>query len=57
MPKQCPEKTVTQSVNIQTPVTANHQIEKALPDDRYPGSFFRIPGLPTPGKTTWSINS
>lgn len=25
-------------------------------DDRYPGSFFCIPGLPTPGKTTWSIN-
>ncbi|MEQ1638314.1 MAG: hypothetical protein ABL903_16665 [Methylococcales bacterium] len=25
-------------------------------DDRYPGSFFRIPGRPIPGKTTWSIN-
>jgi hypothetical protein len=25
-------------------------------DDRYPGSFFRIPGQPMPGKTTWSIN-
>lgn len=24
-------------------------------DDRYPGSFFRIPGLPAPGKTTWSL--
>lgn len=24
-------------------------------DDRYPGTFFRIPGVPTPGKTTWSI--
>ena len=24
-------------------------------DDRYPGSFFRIPGVPTPGKTTWSL--
>jgi hypothetical protein len=24
-------------------------------DDRYPGSFFRIPGIPIPGKTTWSI--
>lgn len=24
-------------------------------DDRYPGSFFRIPGVPAPGKTTWSL--
>ena len=24
-------------------------------DDRYTGTFFRIPGTPTPGKTTWSI--
>lgn len=24
-------------------------------DDRYPGSFFRVPGVPMPGKTTWSI--
>lgn len=24
-------------------------------DDRFPGSFFRIPGVPTPGKTTWSL--
>jgi len=26
-----------------------------LDDDRYPGSFFRIPGLPKPGNTTWSL--
>lgn len=25
-------------------------------DDRYPGSFFRVPGVPMPGKTTWSLN-
>ncbi|MCX7086956.1 MAG: hypothetical protein NTV00_02760 [Methylococcales bacterium] len=25
-------------------------------DERYPGSFFRIPRAPIPGKTTWSIN-
>jgi hypothetical protein len=24
-------------------------------DDRFPGSFFRIPGVPLPGKTTWSL--
>ena len=26
-----------------------------MPDDRYPGSFFRVPGIPAPGKTTWSV--
>jgi len=25
-------------------------------DDRYPGSFFRIPGPPTLGKTSWSLS-
>jgi hypothetical protein len=25
-------------------------------DDRYPGSFFRIPAPPMPGKTAWSLN-
>lgn len=35
----------------------NESIANPICDDRYPGSFFRIPGLPTPGKTTWSINS
>ncbi len=24
-------------------------------DERNPGSFFRIPGLPVPGKTTWRL--
>lgn len=24
-------------------------------DDRYPGTFFRIPGMPVLGETTWSI--
>lgn len=33
-------------------------VELATPvdDDRYPGSFFRIPSVPKPGKTTWGIN-
>lgn len=57
MSSQFPEKPVTQSLNSQTPTIACNQIDKSLPDDRYPGSFFKIPGLPTPGKTTWSINS
>jgi len=25
-------------------------------DDRYPGSFFRIPGPPALGKTVWSLS-
>ena len=25
------------------------------PDERFPGSFFRIPGVPSLGKTTWSL--
>ena len=25
-------------------------------DDRYPGSFFRIPGPPALGKTAWSLS-
>jgi hypothetical protein len=25
-------------------------------DDRYPGTFFRVPGRPVPGKTAWSLN-
>jgi len=42
------------------PVTAKvgttQQVQPSLdaPDDRYPGSFFRLPGIPVPGKTTWS---
>ncbi|MDD5578177.1 MAG: hypothetical protein PHY16_02710 [Methylobacter sp.] len=33
-------------------------IHRDIPDqdDRYPGSFFRIPGPPILGKTTWSIS-
>ncbi|MGZ8165676.1 MAG: hypothetical protein ACXW04_09725 [Methylobacter sp.] len=31
------------------------EVEIPDQDDRYPGSFFRIPGMPVPGKTAWSI--
>ncbi|MGR9085836.1 MAG: hypothetical protein ACU841_02040 [Gammaproteobacteria bacterium] len=24
-------------------------------DDRYPGTFFRIPGVPVPGRTGWRL--
>ena len=35
--------------------TQQHSLQLDMPDDRYPGSFFRVPGVPTPGKTTWSL--
>ena len=34
----------------------NELVEIPDQDDRYPGSFFRIPGPPTLGKTGWSLN-
>ncbi len=34
----------------------NEILEMPDQDDRYPGSFFRIPAPPTPGKTAWSLN-
>jgi hypothetical protein len=30
-------------------------VQSISEDDRYPGSFFRVPGVPAPGKTTWSL--
>ncbi|MGZ4958686.1 MAG: hypothetical protein ACXV7J_05495 [Methylomonas sp.] len=39
-----------QSQRIASQHSATH-----VQDDRYPGSFFRIPGIPAPGKTTWSL--
>lgn len=48
----------TLSFNDQTDV-ANEQKPMSTGsvegDDRFPGSFFRIPGVPSPGKTTWSL--
>jgi hypothetical protein len=36
--------------------TQQHSLpQQDMQDDRYPGSFFRVPGVPTPGKTTWSL--
>ncbi len=39
-------------------VDTKKQTEKELPfeDDRYPGSFFKVPGVPRPGKTSWRIS-
>lgn len=30
--------------------------EAPVNDDRYPGSFFRKPAPPIPGKTGWSLS-
>ena len=42
--------------------TSDKMAEQQLPlprldvqDERYPGTFFRVPGVPMPGKTTWSL--
>jgi hypothetical protein len=35
------------------PATAHGRVQD---DDRYPGSFFRVPGLAVPGKTGWSLS-
>ncbi len=46
--------------NNQQPSTAQNDLKQVAPshreqDDRYPGSYFRIPGIPQPGKTTWTL--
>jgi hypothetical protein len=39
-----------QSVAQKQPMTQHE-----APDERFPGTFFRVPGVPMPGKTTWSL--
>ncbi|WP_446808553.1 hypothetical protein ACH50O_14850 [Methylomonas sp. 2BW1-5-20] len=36
-------------------VPQHNPAQNELQDDRYPGTFFRVPGVPMPGKTTWSL--
>ncbi len=44
------------SANTQEGTSAqNARQMRPTDDDRYPGSFFRVPGVPKPGKTTWSL--
>lgn len=31
-------------------------LDRPVDDERYPGSFFRIPAPPIPGKTGWSLS-
>jgi hypothetical protein len=40
--------------DLQCPDTM--QMHLSVPgDDRYPGTFFRLPRMPVPGKTSWSL--
>ncbi len=47
---------VSETPTVASTKQANVIAATYVDDDRYPGSFFRIPGRPIPGKTTWSIN-
>lgn len=47
---------VSETPSLVSQQQANVIAAAYVDDDRYPGSFFRIPGAPIPGKTTWSIN-
>jgi hypothetical protein len=42
----------TSGKSVEQPLNQpNHEVQ----DERYPGTFFRVPGVPMPGKTTWSL--
>lgn len=48
------QKQASQSVG-KLEATQSNPPHLEVQDDRYPGSFFRVPGIPAPGKTTWSL--
>ena len=48
------KKTVI-ATNRKMEVEPLNQQQPEVQDDRYPGTFFRVPGVPMPGKTTWSL--
>jgi len=52
------ENSETQACDSETLEMSPSALAMDIPDqdDRYPGSFFRIPGVPVPGKTTWSLS-
>ena len=53
MSSNLPKSTVESTAKADA--VQQYQPHQDVPDDRYPGTFFRIPGVPTPGKTTWSL--
>jgi hypothetical protein len=52
----CPSESNLALPSTHKGVIASSYLNIPDQDDRYPGSFFRIPGPPIPGRTTWSIN-
>ena len=52
------ENSETQACDSETLEMSPSSLAMDIPDqdDRYPGSFFRIPGPPALGKTGWSLN-
>jgi len=50
-------KNMSRNVENEAPENnAAPQCSAELDDERYPGSFFRVPGVPVPGKTYWSVS-
>lgn len=47
------QSVVKTSSKVEAPIV--NPAQRELPDERYPGTFFRVPGVPMPGKTTWSL--
>lgn len=49
----------THSGNLSDLAVAKQTIDTGTtfgtPDDMHPGTYFRIPSVPRPGKTTWSL--
>jgi len=39
----------------QPQLSSRASLQSVTDDDRYPGTFFRVPGVPVPGKTGWSL--
>ena len=54
MNNHCPKPVLPASVKAVETRSAKSSLN--APDDGYPGSFFRIPGIPMPGKTTWRLS-
>ena len=57
-----PVSTSTEFVETRADQSADPQCSNPMPmhlsvpgDDRYPGTFFRVPRMPVPGKTSWSL--
>jgi hypothetical protein len=56
MNDQTKQLTVEKTVDKPGQALPAEPCRKELGDDRYPGSFFRVPGLAVPGKTGWSLS-